>query len=222
MSSKISFLGAVSFVGLAITGTARTAHADEPPMSAAHIRAAAHEYYDAETTASWLFVGYGAVTGGIGGVSLTQSGDFAKGFGWSSVIGGGLTALGGVGYALAVKIRGDYYTGLADKDLAQFQREEAEHVGGTKRHFILYLGYEIAETLAGIGIATYGLAAKNDLCKGIGSGVALQGIGLFVIDVPGAGRASKYEDEVRRFNPQVGLSLGGPGRPWGATVSQSF
>ena len=71
-------------------------------------------------------------------------------------------------------------------------------------------------------MATYGIAAKNDLWKGIDMGAAIQGIGLFVIDVPGAGRAAKYQDEVRRFNPSVGFSVGGGNRPWAATLSQTF
>lgn len=196
------------------------ARADDAPVSSAQVRADAHGYYDAEMTSAFLFVGYGAVTAGAGGVVLTQSGDFSRGLGASSLILGGLTVLGGIGYGVAVKIRGTYYTGLADTDLARFQREEAEHIHGTNQRFWLYLGSEIAETLAGVGIAAYGFAAKNDLSKGIGVGTAIQGIGLFVIDVPGAGRAAKYQDQLRGFKP--GFSIGGGGRPWAATISKTF
>ena len=200
------------------------ARADDPPapISAPQIRASAREYYASEMTAAFLFVGYGAITGAAGGVTLAQSGDFARGFGWSSLIGGGLNVLGGLGYAAAVKIRGDRYTGYADTDLVRFKEEEGEHIGGTNRHFVLYLGFEVLTTLAGVGLTAYGLAAKDDLWKGIGLGTAIQGIGLFVIDVPGALRAAKYDEEVRRFNPQVGVSMGGGTRPWAATVSQAF
>src|SRR6185295_6916727 len=120
--------------------------ADDLPVTPAQMRADARAYYDAEMKAAYLFVAYGAVTGGAGAVSLTQSGDFAKGFGLSSLIGGGLTLLGGVGYGVAVKMRGDYYTALSDKDLIQFKREEEEHVGTTHSRFPFYLGYEIVET----------------------------------------------------------------------------
>jgi hypothetical protein len=225
-----------SLVGLAaclLCAAPAAARADEPSAAPAlaaaeasaapaTARALAREYYDEEMTSAFLFIAYGVVTGGVGSLGLTQSGDFAHGLGWSSLILGGVTALGGVGYGVAVKVRGDHYRGLAEADPAAFAREEGEHVGGTHRRFALYLGAEIAEALAGIGMATYGLAAKNELWKGIGVGAAIQGIGLFVIDVPGAGRAARYHDDVRRLGPSLGVSVGGVARPWAATLSQSF
>ncbi len=194
----------LSVVAIAIPSAAR-ADDDAPPVSQPQMKAAVHDYYAAETKTSFLFVGYGVVTSGAGGVALSESGDFAHGFGWSSLILGGVTALGGAGYGIAAKLRGDYYEGLAANDPVRFQREEADRIQGTNSRFWLYLGSEIAETLAGIGIASYGLATRNDLYKGIGAGAALQGIGLFVIDVPGARRASLYQDDVRRFRPGVAV-----------------
>ncbi|MDB4933119.1 MAG: hypothetical protein JWP87_91 [Labilithrix sp.] len=196
------------------------AHADEPAGGA--MVATTRSYYANEMTTSFLFMGYGAVTAGAGAASLTQDGEWSRGFGWSSLIAGGLTVLGGAAYGVAVKVRGDYYEGLAAKDPAQFKREESDRLEGTNKRFILYLGSEILETLAGIGIATYGFVAKDDLYKGIGAGAAIQGIGLFVIDAPGAGRAAKYQDDVRRFEPKIGMSVGGGNRPWAATVGHSF
>jgi hypothetical protein len=232
----MSFVVRSSLVGLAaclLCAAPATARADEPPaapdsaaaeasLAPARARALAHDYYDEEMKSALLFVGYGVVTGGAGSLGLTQSGDFAHGLGWSSLILGGVTALGGVGYGVAVKVRGDHYKGLAETDSAAFAKEEGEHIGGTDRRFALYLGAEIGEALAGIGMATYGLAAKNELWKGIGIGAAIQGIGLFVIDVPGAGRAARYRDDVRRLAPSLGVSVGGGARPWAATLSQSF
>ena len=210
---------AATLIAFASAGEAR---ADEAPSANAQMVASSRSYYDAEVTTAFLFVGYGAVTGGAGAVSLTQQGDFAHGFGWSSLILGGVTALGGAAYGVAARVRGNYYNSLAEKDPAQFKREETERIAGTNSRFVLYLGSEIAETIAGIGIATYGFAAKSDLAKGIGVGAAIQGIGLFVIDAPGAGRAARYQEDVRRFNPQVGVSVGGNGRPWAATVGHAF
>jgi hypothetical protein len=218
-SRSFAASAAASFVLLAAGGEAR---ADDAPGANAQMLASSRSYYDAEVTTAFLFVGYGAVTAGAGAVSLTQEGDFAHGFGWASLIAGGVTALGGAAYGVAARVRGNYYNALAEKDPAQFKREESERIAGTNQRFVLYLGSEIAETLAGIGIAAYGFAAKSDLAKGIGSGVAIQGIGLFVIDAPGAGRAARYQDDVRRFNPQVGVSVGGNGRPWAATLSHAF
>jgi hypothetical protein len=214
------------FFALAIfllaSGAASTARAADSAPSPAQMQSDVRAYYGAEFSTAFLFVGYGAVTAGAGGAALTQAGDFAHGLGFSSLILGGVTALGGVGYAIAARVRGDYFESLAARDPLQFKREEGDRIAGTTGRFPLYLGYEIAQTLAGIGIASYGLAAKNDLWRGIGIGTAIQGIGLFVIDAPGAGRAQRYRDQVDRFNPEVGVSVGGQGRPWMATVGQRF
>jgi hypothetical protein len=190
----------------------------DAPVSHAEMRQAVHDYYSAELKTSFLFVGYGAITAGAGGAALAENGDFARGLGWSSLILGGATALGGAGYGIAAKLRGDYYENLAVHDPARFKLEEGDRIAGTNSRFWLYLGSELVETLAGIGIAAYGFAAKNDLYRGIGTGTAIQGIGLFVIDVPGAGRASRYQEEIRRFNPGVAFD----GRSWSATVGRSF
>lgn len=226
MQLKTAFLNPTRVLGvvagLSLLGAQGTARAGEPSAHEATLVTDARAYYEAEMIASWLFVGFGAVTAGGGGVTLTQPGDFARGLGASSLVLGGLTALGGAGYAVAVKTRGDYYTRLSSVDLAQFHREEADHIAGTDRRFWLYLGSELAETLAGVGLASYGLATKNDLVKGIGVGAAIQGIGLLVIDVPGAGRAARYRERLRSFAPRVGFSVGGGGRPWAATLSQTF
>lgn len=201
-------------LALTLTGVAR---ADDAQM-----QATVRTYYGNEMTTGFLFMAYGAVTAGAGGVVLTESGDFARGLGASSLILGGSTFLGGIAYAVAVKIRGGYYTNLVDTDPVAYQREEAERIHGTNQRFILYLGSELLETLAGIGIATYGFAAKDELYKGIGVGAALQGIGLFVIDAPGAGRAARYQDEVLRFHPNVSASIGSGTRPWALTLGQAF
>jgi hypothetical protein len=62
------------------------------------------------------------------------------------------------------------------------------------------------------------VATNDDLLRGIGTGAALQGIGLFVIDVPGASRASRYQDQVRAFEPAVSFD----GRSFMATARHSF
>jgi hypothetical protein len=179
---------------------------------------AVHDYYGAEVKTSFLFMGYGAVTAGAGAVALQEDGDFARGFGWSSVALGSATALGGAAYGIAAKLRGDHYEDLAKNDPKRFKEEESERIAGTNSRFWLYLGSELLETAAGIGIAAYGMATNDDLLRGIGAGAALQGIGLFVIDVPGAGRASRYQDQVRSFEPAVSFD----GRNFMATARHSF
>jgi hypothetical protein len=194
------------------------AEADDRPPARDSMTNAVHDYYAAEVKTSFLFMGYGAVTAGAGAVALQEEGDFARGFGWSSVALGSATALGGVAYGIAAKLRGDHYEGLAKSDPKRFKAEESERIAGTTSRFWLYLGSELLETAAGIGIAAYGMATNDDLLRGIGTGAALQGIGLFVIDVPGAGRASRYQDQVRAFDPAVSFD----GRSFMASARHTF
>lgn len=216
-------IGALIGLFLGVLGTTSARADDALPVSPAQMQADARAYYDAEMKAAFLFVGFGAIQAGGGAVALSQSDDFARGLGWSSVILGGVTALGGAGYGVAVKIRGDYYTGLAATDLRRFQQEESEHLTGTHGRYVLYLTTEILEAAAGIGLATYGLAAKDDVYKGIGISAAINGFALFVMDVPGAGRASAYLDELRRFNPGVAPVAGVHGdRGWALTLGRRF
>ncbi len=212
MSARfLGFLAAA--VVVAVPSLAR---ADD--ASHADMHAAVRDYYDAEVKTSFLFVGFGAVTAGGGAVALTEPGPFAHGLGWSSLILGGLTAVGGAGYGLTAKLRGDHYENLLARDPARFKEQEGDRIAGTNERFWMYLGYELLETAAGVGIAAYGAAAKNDSLRGVGVGTAAQGIGLFVIDVPGAGRASRYQEEIRRFNP----GLAWDGRGFTATMSRAF
>src|SRR5262249_41583582 len=145
-----------------ITQVPSVAQAQEAEaITPAQMQAEARDYYDGEITASLLFAAYGGVTAGTGAIALTRTGDFAKGYGFSPLIAGGATLVGAVGYAIAVKFRGAYYTGLANTDLARFKREESEHIGGTGNRFWLYLGTELLIAAAGLGAAIYGMAAKN-------------------------------------------------------------
>ncbi len=208
---RFATLRSATLTAALVVALPRAAGAQDLPVSPAQMKADARAYYDAEMKAAFLFVGFGALQAGGGGVALSRTDDFAKAFGWSSVALGGVTALGGAGYAIAVKIRGDYYTGLAETDLARFQREESEHLTGTHGRYVLYLATELVETAAGIGLSTYGLAAKDDVTKGIGISAAINGFALFVMDVPGAGRASAYLDELRRFHPSVAPVTGARG-----------
>ena len=185
---------------------------------AEHVRS----YYDSELYSTYVFIGFGVVTSVAGGVVLTQDGDFARGLGWSSLVGGGLVALGGAGYGVTVIPRRERFVSLFEKDRAKFKREETEHIAGTNSRFPLYLGLELATAVGGGAAIAYGFFEDDDVIKGLGVGGVVQGLGLFALELPGALRASRYADQVRRFDPKLEVSVGGGRRPWLATVSQRF
>jgi hypothetical protein len=205
------------------------AHADE------EMRQAAEDYYGGEMTSSFLFVGAGALHAGAGVYSLTRDGDFAKSFGWSSIILGALTAIGGGGYGFTVAPRAKYFEDLAVKDRVRYVKEESEHIQGTNDRFALYLGFEITETIVGAGLTTYGFVQDKDVVKGIGLATAIQGVSLLALDIPGALRAQSYRDRVKAFGqktqgkstgplprPRVGVVPGSGERPWLFSVAGSF
>jgi hypothetical protein len=227
----MSFRGFVFAATLATSVVlARSAGADE------EMRKAAHDYYSGEITSSYLFIGVGALHAGAGVFSLTRDGDFAQSFGWTSVIAGALTAIGGGGYGFTVAPRRAHFEELATKNPVRYRTEELEHIQGTNDRFALYIAFEISETIVGAGIATYGFVKDKDVAKGIGLGVAIQGVSLLALDVPGALRAQSYRDRVRdRFGakisgkttvpsprPRVGISPGLGSEPWLFTVGSAF
>lgn len=227
----MSFRGFAFAVTLATSVVlSRSVHADE------EMRTAAHDYYTGEITSSYLFIGVGALHAGAGVISLTQEGDFAKSFGWTSVILGALTAIGGGGYGFTVAPRRAHFEELATKDRVKYRQEELEHIQGTNDRFALYLAFEVSETIVGAGVATYGFVKDEDVAKGIGLGVAIQGVSLLALDVPGALRAQSYRDLVRdRFGakisgkstapsprPRLGMSPGLGSEPWLFTVRSAF
>jgi hypothetical protein len=220
LTMNIGFCGLAAVIGLAALSS--TGRAAAQPVSHEQMRDSTRGYYDAELRSAYAFVLFGSVTSVAGGALRTEGGDFGKGFGWASLLGGGLTALGGAAYGLTVVPRREYYVSLFEKDPARFEREEAAHIAGTNFRFVFYLGLEVATALAGAGVVAYGFVQDDDLLKGIGTSVALQGTGLFLLDLLGALRASSYADEVDRFEPKLHVSVGAKGQPWLASVSHAF
>jgi hypothetical protein len=226
MSSRnLGFAAALS----GILFLSRSVHADE------EMRQAAHDYYTSEITSGYLFIAAGTLHAGAGVVALTQEGDFAKSFGWTSVVLGALTAIGGGGYGFTVAPRRKYFEDLAVKDRVRYVREETEHIQGTNDRFALYLTFEITETIVGAGVATYGFVKDKDVVKGIGLGFAIQGLSLLALDIPGALRAQSYRDRVTKdfnakiqgraekaFRPKVGFAPGSGASPWLLSVASSF
>jgi hypothetical protein len=80
-----------------------------------------------------------------------------------------------------------------------------DHMAGTSRRFVVYRAVEIGLTLAGAGMAGYGLAAKQDVWTGTGVGIGSLALPLVVIDTFNNARASRYLDRVRAFEPSVGI-----------------
>jgi len=125
-------------------------------------------------------------------------------------------------YALQVNAEIRRYRLLLAEDPEGFQRIELAHIRGTRQRFIGYNLFEIGLTLAGAGIAAYGVLADSDVSKGIGIGLAAVGLPFFIIDSVNNVRARDYENRVLGFLKRVSFVPGGTGRPWSLSFGGSF
>ncbi len=225
--SKTAFAVAL---GAALLTTSFTASADDgvpasnptaPPAIGDEMRG----YYASEKSTAYLFIGVGTASAAAGGVlvgTAPHDGDFARGLGWSLLGVGGLEAIGAAFYALQVNAELDHYEGALARDPSAFKREELTHIHGTTSRFVVYRLSELGLALAGAGVATYGFIKNQDTWKGVGIGVGAEALTFFVLDAFGQARAKEYEDQVQRFEPRVGLQVGGAQRPWGVSVGGLF
>jgi len=188
-------------------------------------RATIHEemegYYTGEANSALLIGGFGAFGVGAGSVLVTRDSDFARGLGWPLLTLGALEVAGGIAYSVAVAGEVDHYETSLARDPAQFQREERAHIHGTNSRFIVYRLGELGIFLAGAAMATYGFAADRDAWKGAGIGVAALALPLIVIDTFNQARATRYEQDLGRFQPTLALG-GGPHGAWGMSLSSTF
>jgi len=197
----------------AATAWGTAAHADD-------VQGDLHGYYGGERVSAYVVGGMGAAAAAGGGYLVTRDSDFARGLGWPWLVMGGLETVGAVFYAFQVGGEIDHYGAVLARDPAAYRAEELDHLRGTSSRFVVYRSVELALTLGGAGVAAYGLAANRDAWKGAGLGVASLALPFFVIDTLNDGRASRYLDEVRRYQPVVGVQpAGGEAGERGWTVS---
>lgn len=168
-------------------------------------------YYHGEQTAAYVIGGLGALAAGSGAYLVTRRGDFARSLGWTWVTLGGLEAVGAAFYALQVDGEIGHYKAELARNASAYRADEMDHMRGTKSRFVYYRATELGLTLAGAGMAIYGLVTQRDVWKGVGLGVASLALPILVIDSFNNARAGRYLDSVRRFNPSVSASPGGLG-----------
>ena len=73
---------------------------------------------------------------------------------------------------------------------------------------------ELALTVAGIGLGTYGFIADKDTFKGVGIGLAALGAPLLVIDTFNNASAGRYIENLERFQPSLAVGHTHDGGGW--------
>jgi hypothetical protein len=179
-------------------------------------------YYGGERVAAYVIGGLGAAGAGAGAYLVTRGDDLSRGLGWSWLSLGGLELLGAAFYSLQVGGEIDHYHSALVRDPAGYRAEEMDHIQGTESRFVYYRAIELGLTLAGAGMAGYGLAARRDVWIGTGLGVGSLALPLLVIDSFNDARARRYLDEVKRFQPAVGISPAATPGGWQLSLSGGF
>ncbi len=212
MKRALAFAAGVGLILAASTASAAGPTRDE-------IDSSLRSYYGGERTSAYVVTGLGAISVGAGAYLVTRDSDFARGMGWPLLGLGALEAIGGIFYAFQVGAEIDHYEEVLGRDPAAFKNEELAHVEGTASRFVYYRLAELALTLAGAGIATYGFAANKDVYKGVGVGLASVGVPFLIIDTINNARAERYADDLRRFEP---VAAPGPGGSFGFSLRGTF
>ena len=221
-------LAAAALLGVAAVAWPGTAEADDvapsgaPTVSRAHVLGDLRGYYGGERVAAYVIGGMGAAAAGAGGYLMTRDGDFAHGLGVSWLALGGLEVVTAAFYALQVGAEIDHYEGALARDAAGYRTEEIDHIRGTSSRFVYYRLVELGLTVGGAGMAAYGLSARRDAWTGAGLGVGSLALPLLVIDAFNDARASRYLDEVTRFQPSLGVGRADAGGGWQLSLSGRF
>jgi hypothetical protein len=179
--------------------------AAEEAVPRAAIDADVLSYYGGEETSAWVVLGLSVACVGSGAPLVAQKSDFDRGLGVPLLSLGVLEGIGAGFYVGQVRAETRHYRELLASDPEGFRKEERAHIEGTQARFVYYRATELALTLAGIGFTSYGLVANRDLEKGLGVGLFAVGFPFLVIDTINNGRASRYHDNLVRFDPSLAL-----------------
>jgi hypothetical protein len=208
--------------GAAAAAIASAAVAWATAARADDVRGDLRGYYGGERTSAYVVGATGAAATAGGAFLVTRDSDFARGLGGSWLVMGGLETVGAVFYAFQVGAEIDHHEGQLARDPAAYRAEELDHLRGTSSRFVVYRAVELALTLGGAGVAGYGLATNRDAWKGAGLGVASLALPLLVIDTVNDARASRYLEQVRLYQPAVGVQALGGERGWLLSVAGRF
>lgn len=188
--------------GLLLCLLATGAAGQEPPSAALlpaeapsdPVRAALHTWHRGERVSGFgPFVGSGLATGVTGVLLGTQGGTLGRAAGWTLLGFGALELVAGLYFGLSSFGNEAARDALLTKDRAVFlETERARLTRITTRFQPILLGVEAAVTLGGGVLAGVGGLQRDDALLGVGLGLAVQGLVLFLLDWAVLDRAQAY------------------------------
>ena len=174
-----------------VTLFALSALADEP---ADPVRAQMHAWHRGERVSGFVpFLGTGVASAVTGTFLVTGGSELGRGAGWVSIGFGAVELLAGLyfGFSSFGKEAALDAALTADRD-ATLASERARVARITDRFQPILLATEGAVALAGGAVAGVGALQKSDFAVGLGLGLAVQGLLMFVLDWAVLDRAQAY------------------------------
>lgn len=180
----------------------------------AEMIAEARTYFQAEKrgTAGFMFVGASSLVGSAF-LAFGTSDDTAHGAAIPiSVIGLAQMLVGGI-----VFFRTDRQLAKLEEQIRTdpngYVTEELPRIERVNAMFGIYQLVELGLIAVGGGLAAYGTAADTPWVEGVGYGLALQALVVFIGDTLAHQRAGRYESAIRDLSVTLGRARDSSGRP---------
>lgn len=158
------------------------------------LRAALKTYFRGERTAGLVaFTVSGASALTAGSLLVASNTDLGRSAGWVNIGFGALELVAGLYFGLSSFGREQSLAALLAKDEAEFVRAERSRMERiTTRFQPILLGVWGATGLAGGVLAGVGAASRDDVMLGLGLGLAVQGLVMFLLDFAVLDRANGF------------------------------
>ena len=184
--------------------TAAGADDFQASLSAAELSGLMHTWSDGERSSIIPFAGTGAATAVAGGLLLGSDSAVARGCAWPLLTVGALEVLAGVFFAVRAGPHRVELDHLLAEDPQEFARVERAHLHRIRDRFqpVLLIA-EAVVTVAGGAMAGIGAYRHQDALTGIGIGVSIQGLALFLLDWAVLDRARAYTSALDLFLPDA-------------------
>jgi len=181
---------AVDLVSLAHPTVAR---ADE---TSSVLTSATRSYRDGEKTQGYLWTGVGALGIGAGIAMYAHGTDYSRGASFPLGIAGLVHAAYGIGSIAMAGPRLAKDERAIREDAQQFQRWEHARIATANGILTVVVILEAHVVVAGAVVAILGANDRNDVLKGVGVGLAVEGTTTLALDCTALSRASGYEKAI--------------------------
>ena len=184
-------------VAALLSGT-RVASAEPPALDGPAMTSAMHTYFEGEKDEGVVFFGAGFTALAGGSLLYTRQTDFARGMMYPVVTIGVLELVVGA----VVHFRTDAQVAGLDHDMATdasaYRMRELDRIRKVNTSFKWLKWIELGLTVGGTGVAIFA-PRDQQLLKGIGVGLAVQGVVMLTLDVLAARRAEDYTTALEGF-----------------------